>query len=278
MRASLVDTRPDDDFRYQVASRVFYDPQGADGADDSLQNYIPAVSYGQASISGIVFPTVRSADADVTGAAMDWLPSGHGYTHLLAVLPHAFGAHRDAWAWWDVDPRNGITAFATVALFEDPNQTRRQSTGVWAMETLHMVTEFGDLYNGSPSTGRTTLLPTPALRVTRAPIRSLRWAGPRPQTSLAINPGPGPTTCTPSVSGSHLHPAGLPRSGSRSFLSKHGWRSISTNAGTSPAKASSSTKTQRPVGSQQRWCLVGGTPSRTPRSLHQGRERARSPW
>jgi hypothetical protein len=122
MRASLVDTRPDDDFRYQVASRVFYDPQGADGADDSLQNYIHAVSYGQASISGIVFPTVRSADADVTGAAMDWLPSGHGYTHLLAVLPHAFGAHRDAWAWWDVDPRNGITAFATVALFEDPNQ------------------------------------------------------------------------------------------------------------------------------------------------------------
>jgi hypothetical protein len=111
MRASLVDTRPDDDFGYQVASRVFYDPQGADGADDSLQNYIPAVSYGQASISGIVFRTVRSADADVTGAAVDWLPSGHGYTHLLAVLPHAFGAHRDAWAWWDVDPRNGITAF-----------------------------------------------------------------------------------------------------------------------------------------------------------------------
>jgi hypothetical protein len=121
---------------------------------------------------------------------MNWLPSGHGYTHLLAVLPHAFGVHRDAWAWWDVDPRNGITAFATVALFEDPNQTRRQSTGVWAMETVHMVTEFGDLYNGSPSTGRTTLWPTPALRVTRAPIRSLRWAGSRPQTSLAINPGP----------------------------------------------------------------------------------------
>jgi len=87
MRASLVDTRPDDDFGYQVASRVSYDPQGADGADDSLQNYIQAVSYGQASISGIVFPTVRPADADVTGAAMDWLPSGHGYTHLLGCRP-----------------------------------------------------------------------------------------------------------------------------------------------------------------------------------------------
>jgi hypothetical protein len=149
----LVDARPDDDFGYQVASRVFYDPQGPDGIDDSLQNYIQAVSYGQASIGGSVFPTVRSPGADVTGAAMDSLPSGHGYTHLLAVLPHAFGAHRGAWAWWDIDPRNGITAFARVALFEDPSQTRRQSTGVWAMETLHSVTEFGDLYNVSPSMG-----------------------------------------------------------------------------------------------------------------------------
>jgi hypothetical protein len=258
MRASLVDTRPDDDFGYQVASRVFYDPQGADGADDSLQNYIQPVSYGQASISGIVFPTVRSADADVTGAAMDRLPSGHGYTHRWPFFRTPSGPIGTPGRGGMSTHATASRAFATVALFEDPNQTRRQSTGVWAMETLHMVTEFGDLYNGSPSTGRTTLWPTPALRVTRAPIRSLRWAGSRPQTSLAINPGPGPTTCTPSVSGSHIHPAGLPRSGSRSFLSKHGWRSISTNAGTSPAKASSSTKTQRPVGTAR---LPVGAPS-----------------
>ena len=149
----LVDAPPDSDFGEQVTSRVFYDPQGMSGDDDSLENYVWTVSYGQASISGAVFRTVRSSGTDVTGAAMDSLPPGHGYTHLLAVLPHGFGPHRGAWAWWDTAPRNGITAFARVALFEDPNQTRRQSTGVWAMETLHMVTEFGDLYNVSPSMG-----------------------------------------------------------------------------------------------------------------------------
>jgi hypothetical protein len=148
-----VDAAPSSDFRNQVTRRVFYDPQGTDDADDSLQNYIWTVSYGQASISGAVFPPVRSSGADVTGAAMDSLPAGHGYTHLLAVLPHGFGPNRGAWAWWDIAPRNGITAFARVALFEEPTQTRRQSTGAWAMETLHMVTEFGDLYNVSPSMG-----------------------------------------------------------------------------------------------------------------------------
>jgi hypothetical protein len=120
--------------------------------------------------------------------------------------------------------------------------------------------DSGAAYAGWRRAGIRRDCPTAAPRPTpsRPPIRSLRWAGPRPQTSLAINPGPGPTTCTPSVSGSHLHPAELPRSGSRSFLSKHGWRSNSTNAGTSPAKASSSTKTQRPVGTAR---LPVGAPS-----------------
>jgi hypothetical protein len=148
-----VDSEPDQHFREQVEARVFYDPQGPDGDDDSLQNYVWTVSYGKATISGTLFPTVRSEDTDVTGAAMDSLPAGHGYTRLLAVLPHGYGPHRRAYAWWDISPRNGITAFARVALFQDPTQTMRQPTGVWAMETLHMTTEFGDLYNVSPNLG-----------------------------------------------------------------------------------------------------------------------------
>jgi hypothetical protein len=153
MRASLVDTRPDDDFRYQVASRVFYDPQGADGADDSLQNYIHAVSYGQASISGIVFPTVRPADADVTGAAMT------GF-HPVTATPTCWPFFRTPSGPIGTPGRGGMSthatasrAFATVALFEDPNQTRRQSTGVWAMETLHMVTELGTSTTGRQARG-----------------------------------------------------------------------------------------------------------------------------
>jgi hypothetical protein len=150
-----VDQQPSSSFREQVATRVFYDPQGGTDAegDDSLQNYVWTVSYGQASIAGAVFPIVRSSGSDVTGAAMDSLPPGHGYTHLLAVLPHSVGADRGSWAWWEQAPRNGITAFARVALFDNTSLTRRQPVGTWAMETLHMVTEFGDLYNVSPNLG-----------------------------------------------------------------------------------------------------------------------------
>jgi hypothetical protein len=149
-----VDPQPSSNFREQVTARVFYDPQGSDDSDDSLQNYVWTVSYGQASISGAVFPVVRSSGSDVTGAAMDSLPAGHGYTHLLAVLPHGSGPDRSSWAWWDQPARNGVTSFARVSLFQNSSLTMRQPTGTWAMETLHMVTEFGDLYNVSPNLGR----------------------------------------------------------------------------------------------------------------------------
>jgi hypothetical protein len=149
-----VDPQPSSNFREQVATRVFYDPQGSDSSDDSLQNYVWTVSYGQAAISGAVFPVARSSGSDVTGAAMDSLPSGHGYTHLLAVLPHGSGPNRSSWAWWDQPARNGISAFARVSLFQNSSLTMRQPTGTWAMETLHMVTEFGDLYKVSPNLDR----------------------------------------------------------------------------------------------------------------------------
>src|SRR6266511_3531126 len=149
-----VDQSPGSDFRDQATARVFYAPQGSEGNDDSLQNSVWTVSYGQASLSGAVFPVVRSSGSDVTGAAMDSLPPGHGYTHLLAVLPHGSGPDRSSWAWWDASPRNGITAFARVSLFQNSALTMRQPAGIWGIETLHMVTEFGDLYNVSPNLGR----------------------------------------------------------------------------------------------------------------------------
>lgn len=150
---SAVDPGFPADFEYAVATRTLFDPQGSLGQDDSLQNYIQAVSYGRASIDAVFFPPVGSNGPDVTGAAMRSLPSGHGLPHLLAVLPHSYGQHRNGFAWWDIAPLNGITAFARVALFSDPQLTLRESTGVWAMETLHMSTEFGDLYNVSPNLG-----------------------------------------------------------------------------------------------------------------------------
>ncbi|HLL90193.1 MAG TPA: hypothetical protein VK324_12910, partial [Tepidisphaeraceae bacterium] len=156
-----VDPVPADDWRHAVGTRVYYDPVGADGFDASLQNYIQAISYGQASISGHVFPVVRSPDADVTGAAMRSLPAGHGYTMVLAVLPHSFGPHRGGAGWFGVPPLNGITAFARVAMFEDPAMTRRQRIGVWAMEIVHAVADMGDLYLVQPNLGSFDMMAAP---------------------------------------------------------------------------------------------------------------------
>jgi hypothetical protein len=148
-----IDPPPSPDWIYQIRSRMFYDPD-ATGVDRSFQAYLHALSYGQAFVAGQIFPPVVADDDEVNIPAMHSLPPGHGYTHMVAVLPHSFGTHRGGIAFWDFPPVNGITAWARVALYEDKQLTQRQPIGVWAMEILHMVTEFGDLYNTQPNLGR----------------------------------------------------------------------------------------------------------------------------
>jgi hypothetical protein len=85
---------------------------------------------------------------------MDSLPANHDYDTAVIVLPHDSGPHRGGWAWWNEPERNGITHFARVALYSDASFSSRQNIGVWAMEVLHIATEFGDLYNVSPQLGK----------------------------------------------------------------------------------------------------------------------------
>ena len=150
---SQVDGVLPDNFSQEVAKRAFFDPD-ATGLDRSLQAYIRAVSSGWAHIDGQVLPAVVSNGTDVTRAAIDSLPANHNYVCVVAVLPHAFGQSRSGFAWWDAAERNGITDFARISLFTDPSFGTRQGVGVWAMEVLHAVTHFGDLYNVSPHPGR----------------------------------------------------------------------------------------------------------------------------
>jgi hypothetical protein len=150
---SQVDGALPDDFALQVAERAFFDPD-ASGVDRSLQAYVRAVSSGWAHIDGQVLPAVVSNGTDVTRAAIDSLPANHSYVCVVAVLPHSTGPHRGGFAWWEAAERNGITDFARVALFTDPLFSTRQGIGVWAMEVLHAVTHFGDLYNVTPHPGR----------------------------------------------------------------------------------------------------------------------------
>jgi hypothetical protein len=61
------------------------------------------------------------------------------------VLPSG-GLHRSGWAWWDAEPVNRIKNYARVNL--------RENLGVWAMEVMHSLTAFADLYNTVPHLDR----------------------------------------------------------------------------------------------------------------------------
>src|SRR5262245_31374062 len=148
-----IDPPPPPDWEVQVRNRVFYDPDPSTGQDRSFQSYLRALSYGRAFIEGEVFPPVFADNAEVNIPAMKSLPAGHGYTQLIAVLPHSFGEHRNPWAFRGLAPGHAITAWARVALYDDRFLTVRQPIGVWGMEILHIVTEFGDLYFTNPNLG-----------------------------------------------------------------------------------------------------------------------------
>jgi hypothetical protein len=136
-----VDTNPPADFRDQVFQRVFFDPHPTTNIDRSLQRYIQAVSYGRAILAPSVLGVVTSPDADTVGAGLRSLPRNHNFDAACIVVPSG-GPHRTGFAWWHAQPVNGIENFARVNL--------RESLGVWAMEIMHCMTEFGDLYNSDP--------------------------------------------------------------------------------------------------------------------------------
>ncbi len=158
-----VDTTVPNDFRDQVYRRAFLDPDPAEQEDNSLKGYIHQVSSGRARLTGHVFPPVVANDADVISAGLESLPHIdigffeipiHGFDFGVMVLPHSFGLHRGGYAWYPGDAVNGVSYYARVALFDDQTLSTPQNIGVWAMEVLHMICRFGDLYFSSPPMGR----------------------------------------------------------------------------------------------------------------------------
>lgn len=149
-----IDIQPPANWVEQVESRAFFDVDTTNGIDRSLQRYIQVASSGKAYIEGRVFPTVEASDDDTVGAGLNSLPPNHDFNYAMIVLPHSVGPHRGGFAWWDMSPVNGISNVARVAMFSDMTLGMRQNIGVWAMELLHIVTNFGDLYNVSPQLNR----------------------------------------------------------------------------------------------------------------------------
>lgn len=158
-----VDTTLPNDFRELVYKRAFLDPSPTGGEDNSLKGYIHQVSSGRASLTGHVFPPVVADDADVISVGLESLPQIdigflkfpiHGFDFAVMVLPHSVGPHRGGFAWLPGETRNGVSFYARVALFSDMALSVPQNIGVWAMELLHIVCRFGDLYFSSPPLGR----------------------------------------------------------------------------------------------------------------------------
>lgn len=163
---SQVDGTVPSDFVERVYRRAFVDPDPVSGADGSLKAYIHQVSSGRASLTGHVFPPVVAPDTDVVGAGLDSLPSIklpfpfettiplHGFDFAMVVLPHSEGPHRGGYAWYPGSRVNGVSFYCRTALFNSRTLTAPQSIGVWAMELLHIICRFGDLYFSVPALGQ----------------------------------------------------------------------------------------------------------------------------
>ncbi len=78
------------------------------------------------------------------GAARESIPDDNPYDVVVAVLPSG-GPDRGGFAWMDYPPISGIGDFCRVNLAE--------GLGTWAMEVMHCLTGFGDLYNYEPHPG-----------------------------------------------------------------------------------------------------------------------------
>jgi hypothetical protein len=142
---SHVDISPPTKFVRRVSERVFYDPDSNTGVDRSLQRYISQVSYGRASLAATVTGVVVADSPDTMGAARKSIPADNDYDVVVAVLPSG-GPDRGGFAWIDAPPISGIGDFCRVNL--------QEGLGVWAMELMHCLTGFMDLYNFTPHPGR----------------------------------------------------------------------------------------------------------------------------
>ena len=131
-------------FVERVLQRVFYDPDPVTHVNRSLQRYISEVSYGKASLAATVTGVVVAPSPDTMGAARNSIPDNNAYDVVVAVLPSG-GADRGGWAWVDNPPISGIGDFCRVNL--------EAGLGVWAMEIMHCLTGFMDLYNHDPHPG-----------------------------------------------------------------------------------------------------------------------------
>lgn len=180
-------------FSDSVMRRVLGDVDPVTQVDRGLRRYLSTVSYGRATLTAEVTDPVEAVNPDTMGAALRSIPAGHDFDACCAVLPSA-GPDRTGFAWWHADDVNGFQNFARVNLDE--------GLGVWAMEIVHCLGDFADLYNTNPHlTGFDNMACSCGTHPTVHTKVHLSWL---PESTVA-------TKSTPGGQSFDLHAVGLPQ-------------------------------------------------------------------
>src|SRR5690242_8299066 len=118
------------DWPMQIAQRLFYDPAPGTGIDRSLRAYIHTVSSGTADFDATIMPMQTLDRQDVPANALDGTLGAQlrsqGFDAAALVMLGGQGAGTNAGFW---------SRFVMV-----------EGVGVWAMEFMHGLTGFADLY------------------------------------------------------------------------------------------------------------------------------------
>jgi hypothetical protein len=118
------------DWTGDILRRVLFDPDPKSGADRSLRAYIHAASSGLADLDAVVMPMQVLDQQDVPANALDGLLGAQlrsaGFDAAAIVMLGGPGAGTSSGFWVRFVMLEGV--------------------GVWAMEFMHSLTGFADLY------------------------------------------------------------------------------------------------------------------------------------
>jgi hypothetical protein len=121
------------DWRAQIERRIYYDRDLVTGINVSLRDYIHTISQGRADLDGVVRDVVFVDQKDVPpnhlGAQVKQQLQGEGFDAAALVLLGGTNAGQG-------EKDGGFWARFTMA----------EGVGVWAMELIHVLANFMDLY------------------------------------------------------------------------------------------------------------------------------------
>jgi len=118
------------DWNNDILRRMLFDPDPTTGADRSLRAYIHAASSGRADLDAVVMPMAIIDQQDVPPTILEGQLGaqlrGQGFHAAAIVMLGGLGAGTSSGFWVRFVMLEGV--------------------GVWAMEFMHSLTGFADLY------------------------------------------------------------------------------------------------------------------------------------